>query len=279
MGKNDKVRLHVQICAYGMEGLESVAAHSHPEVNGVRWLVSLQMPEGQAYELPEELARRDDFDIIVHNDRGLSRNRNHALEFPCESDYVLIADDDVDYFAEALQTLVETFDSHPDVGIITCRYLCGEGYPKPYSDKIFSLDNPPKGYYISSVEIAVRRNAVSSVRFNENFGVGSGVFAAGEEDLWVHQLMKRGVKGIGVPIDLCRHDDITTGYRDRNTREYLLGRGLLITYMRPLTFLPRLLLSVVRADGNKFKHFKYVFLGAIYRFVKPGLLRVQPFRR
>ena len=64
MEHSGKVKLLVQIAAFEQAGIDRVAAHSHPPVEGVKYLVSLQAPNGQV-SIPKELSNREDFDIII----------------------------------------------------------------------------------------------------------------------------------------------------------------------------------------------------------------------
>lgn len=54
-------RLQVLVCTLGAEGIRRVCASSHPEVDGVRYLVSWQQPDGHV-DVPEEIKKRNDFE-------------------------------------------------------------------------------------------------------------------------------------------------------------------------------------------------------------------------
>ena len=89
--------LEVEICTYGLDGLQRVAQMTLPPVEGVRYRICMQNPDCAAVELPEAL-RRPDVDFFQHPTRGLSVNRNVALD-RAEADIILIADDDLHYTA------------------------------------------------------------------------------------------------------------------------------------------------------------------------------------
>ena len=69
------VKLQVLICTIGAEGIGRVVESSHPIVEGVEYLVSWQLPDGDM-DVPEALAVRDDVKVCKVNSRGICRNRN-----------------------------------------------------------------------------------------------------------------------------------------------------------------------------------------------------------
>ena len=116
---NQDIRLQVLICTLGGEGIRRVAAACHPQVCQVEYLVSWQLPEGDL-PVPEAL-QRPDFRIIKSDTRGLSRNRNAAIE-AASAPLCLISDDDVIYNADNLQGIIRHFDENPEEDILTFRY-------------------------------------------------------------------------------------------------------------------------------------------------------------
>lgn len=113
--------LEVMICTYGVAGIRRVAAHSHPRVEGVRYLVGWQMPKGEVdAEVPEALLR-DDFIILRHASSGLSKNRNYILA-RATAPLLLVSDDDVDYTTEGLCGIIESFARYPHCDLLTFRY-------------------------------------------------------------------------------------------------------------------------------------------------------------
>lgn len=209
LADKESVSLQVMICTYGQEGLKRIASSAHPKVEGVEYLVSCQI-EGY-FTIPKGL-NREDFKIISTSSKGLSVNRNHALS-RASAPVLLISDDDTDYSAEGLKNVIDAFRNHPDADIITFRYDSSIN-KKFYPAHSVSLSNIPKGYYISSIEIALRRHSIQGkIWFNENFGIGA-MFPSGEEDIFICECLNAGMKGIFVPITIARHDGSTTSERN-----------------------------------------------------------------
>ena len=265
-------KLQVQIVAFGQEGIERVASHNHPVVSGVRWLVSLQMPTGEEPNIPESILSREDFDIIVHHDRGVSLNRNHALDYPSDAPYVLFGDDDVDYHEHGLKDLIEAFESNPSADIICCRYTSNGEYIKNYGSGIFSIRKPPKGWYIATFEVAFRRNFSPRVRFNENISIGAKHLICGEDSLWFRDMLHAGAQGLGMPIDLCEHNGPTTSERHNRDSRLYFAKGAISTREHPVTWAPRLLARGLRAPIPYLSYLRHTFSGALFA-LRTGILR------
>lgn len=204
--------LQVLICTYGHQGLQRVAASSHPKVDGVEYLVSIQEePDKEESPIPKEL-KRNDFRLFVNLSKGLSINRNVALSL-ASSPLLLISDDDVDYTEEGLRAVIDAFHRHKDMDIIAFRYTSAS-HEKNYPSSPCYLDKPAKGYFVTSFEIAFRRESVQGkIWFNENFGIGA-MFPSGEEELFIRDCLDTGLKGIFLPITIGRHDNTTTSKRN-----------------------------------------------------------------
>lgn len=207
--KADEIQLQVLICTFGRDGIERVASGKHPEVAGVQYLVSWQASNG--IDVPEALLRHD-FTIHRTDTTGLSKNRNNALAH-ATAPLLLISDDDVDYTAEGLTTVISSFQKFPDIDIFTFKYT-SKTHQKYYPNIQFAIDKPPKGYFVTSFEIALKRNSiVGQVWFNENFGIGA-LFPSGEEDVFIKDCLDKGMKGLFIPITIARHDGPTTSEKN-----------------------------------------------------------------
>lgn len=229
--------MDVLICSFGPKGLEHLALHTPPRMQGVRYVVSWQLPDGDA-PVPVELVRND-IEVYKYATRGLSCNRNHALAH-LKGKYGLIADDDLIFLPSGLNEIIRYFDANPDVDIVTGRFI--GNLRKTYPSESFDLAHPPKGYYVSSIEIAFRTRSVieAGVSFDLRFGVGAP-FRAYEEALWLHQLQKRGLKGAYIPVDFSEHHHPSTGEYMSEDAEFIVGKGAFMKIVHPWTWTLRML--------------------------------------
>lgn len=241
--------LQVLICTFGNDGISKVAEGIHPEIAGVEYLVSWQSC-AENPTIPQELDRHD-FKIIISNTKGLSRNRNIALD-AATAKYCLISDDDVDYDADGLQKVIDVLENNRDICIATFKYS-GKDI-KVYPDYIFDLNKPPKNYSLSSIEIAFRREPVikSGIRFDERYGVGAE-FIAGEENLWIHYLLKNGLTGRFFPINIAFHNGESTGSRLASDPKLIECKGAVFTHLYPGTWILRMIRHALRCRKTGWK--------------------------
>lgn len=270
--KNNKTRLEVQLAVYGADGMNRLVCCAHPRCPGVKWRVAWQLNgrESVNVKIPEALAGRDDFSIEIFNDKGVAINRNHLLQSPTDAEFILFGDDDTNYSADGLNALIIAFDMHPAADVICCRYTNSGVYPKPYSQSVFNLLNPPRGWYVSLVEMAVRRDSLKNIKFADS--IGSTRLFCGEETILLHDLLKAGKKGLFVPIDICTHDALSTGERMQSSPDYAFNYGAVLTHIKPLSWPLRILLYSYRSPLPFIRCLKHTFQGAIYA------LRTKPFK-
>lgn len=256
--KAEVAKLDVLICTYGKEGIERVSASSHPEVEGVKYVVSWQINDKEA-KIPENL-KREDFEIFISDSKGLSLNRNIALTYS-SAPLSLIADDDVDYTSEQLKRIIELFNENPTTDLITFKYLSSEKYTKNYPSHSFNLKESPKGYFATSFEIAFRTQKIkdSKLQFNENFGIGAPVFCCGEEDIFIREAIREGVECRFFPEILCTHMGSTTSDRVWNSPNYLMTKGAVVYHSSPKKHVIRLIIQGLRSQfSGKTSFFRFI---------------------
>lgn len=235
------IQLQVMICTLGPDGISRVANASHPQVNGVEYLVSWQT-DGDT-PIPVKLDRPD-FNIITTQTRGLSANRNFALSH-ASAPFLLISDDDADYTTEGLNTVINAFHSNPDADLIAFRYD-SHSSSKFYPCTPCSLAEPPKGYFISSIELAFRRDAVQrKIWFNENFGIGA-IFPSGEEDIFVRDCLDQGLAGKFLPHTIVSHEATTTSGRNLMLPSRPMTKGAIFMRLHPRQWPLRMLAHALR---------------------------------
>lgn len=234
--------LDVLICTCGRDGIERVAQMKLPQTDGVAYVVSWQLTDDEFdADVPQALARHD-LKVYKMNGRGLSRNRNNAISHST-ADICLIADDDLDYTDDQLAAVMTTFEQNEHLDVAAFRF---SGSGKVYPAHEFDLAQMPKGYYVSSVEIAFRRQSVGELRFNEWFGLGAPVLHSGEESVFVYQALCHGLKCRYFPITITHHGATTTGVRTL-TPGVLMAQGAYLSIVHRATALMRIFLFAWRS--------------------------------
>ena len=257
------------------EGIERVDTMLLPPRVDIGYLVSWQHSSNKDIELPKNL-KRDDVKICDLDGRGLSRNRNNCIEH-ASADVCLIADDDCRYTHEQLQSVMDTFERNHDVDIATFKYS-GEGNKKYYPEQSTDLGSFPKGYYVSSIEVAFKRESVQGkVWFNENFGLGTEPFHCGEENLFIQEALALGLKCRFFPITIV-HDQQPLEFLNRSMDTgTLMAHGADLEIFHRGTKHVRALLKAWRLKRNEkvpfFHGLRHIFKGINYMKHHPEILK------
>lgn len=206
-------RLSILFCTIGKR-IARLPMFVPPPCEGVCYVVSWQ---DQGEDIPADvsgfLSRRPDTTLSRCPGTGLSRNRNHALAH-CRTELAALADDDVRYRPEQLRLIMETARRNPDTDVFCFQATDGTGRPlKDYSPTPFSYRQRPRGIYFSSIEIVVRRRKALPP-FDERFGLGAPYLSCGEEEVFLHEADRRGLRIRYVPAAICS----TTGAASTGSR-------------------------------------------------------------
>lgn len=214
--------LEIQICTFGKEGLVSVSKMKLPEHENIIYTVCLQNPDLEKIEIPKELSRRD-IRILQHASKGLSLNRNYGIDNSI-GDIILISDDDLNYEYEGLDNVLNTFDNNPSLDFAAFKHIGGDN--KKFPEQEFDFSNKePKGYYLTSFELAIRRKSLTDdIRFSPSLGIGAPFYGAAEENVFLIRLRKTGLNGRFFPLVIVEHGDVTTGNRSPS-KAFLRAQG------------------------------------------------------
>lgn len=177
-------------------------------------------------KLPLFMEERTDVEVITSGTKGLSVSRNIGLQ-NCRTPYALIADDDVEYIPEALNTLLRKIErDRPSFTLCKIQTLEGEPEYKEYPMETYRV----KGlkHWVSSIEILVdiREIKNNKVYFDERFGLGA-IYDRGEEEVFVRDLMKHDLEGIYYPLEIVKHPYMSSGKNERSIEEYWFVQGAL----------------------------------------------------
>lgn len=237
--------LDVAVATHGKDGILRVEKMLLPPQKGVRYVVSWQ-EHGDA-PVPVSLVSRDDVEICRLGLRGVSNNRNNAIDH-CDGDIILNSDDDLVYEKDAFVKIVEAFESDSGLDLATFRVKFHKDKPYPPDGTRLTLPFP-KNYWVSCVEIAFRRECLTDVRFNPKIGPGAPELLCGEDELFVVDAVGRGKQCRHIAELICSHPHPSTG--DRVSEGILKSNGFLIHHIYPTTYLLRILLKAYRLKKQK----------------------------
>lgn len=239
------MKLNILVCTT-VRRVAEVAKLLLPQRGDVSYIVSVQYDGDMlpALSLPE--LERDDVSVHFLKGYGLCRNRNNALRL-ADGDVALIADDDLRYKTEYLDTVLRVFGMNEGLDVALFKMMCDSNgkEPKPYPEECTGFPvKGYRGYYPSSAEMALRVTSVrGKVCFDERFGLGAGKLNCGEEDVFLKDCSVAGLSVMFFPYFVAEHAGSSTGELlfsdDANivsrgaTAHYLFGCG---AYPRALKF-------------------------------------------
>lgn len=217
------------ICTIG-DGISRIPAMLMPPTEGTTYLVSWQQPREDSHgEIPSTLLERKDVKVITLDGRGLSRNRNHALEH-ATGDILVLADDDCRYTPKSLENIRRAYEDYPDADIIQFQCSLPDGtLMRRYPAYSYLYKDRPKGMSPFSVELTLRGNR-NTLRFDTRFGIG-GPLGCGEEEIFVETAYREGKNVRYVPLLLVETPGETTGTRFATDRGVRRAKGGVLCFL------------------------------------------------
>ncbi len=187
--------LDILICSLN-KGVVRVQDVLLPPQENVRYVVSYQYTDERYLDLiPKVLASRPDVSVYTYKGQGLSANRNLALD-KATADIVMYADDDAHILPDTPAKVLRVFEEHAD---LDAAFFCASTYTgkalKNYPAEDFDVLAMPTAYTVSALEMACRRKSVQGrIRFDERFGLGTKFLTCGEEEIWLEDALRLGLK-------------------------------------------------------------------------------------
>lgn len=126
--------------------------------------------------------------------KGLSKARNKGLEV-ASGEIVVLSDDDCWYPENAFETIVRTFQEQKSAKVILSQIFDPEQniMYKKYNSKEKFIKYRLELMSRSSIEIAFKKQAVMSPKFNERLGLGSEFVCGEEVDFLLNNYEKKAI--------------------------------------------------------------------------------------
>lgn len=262
--------LDLALVTYQPQGIIRVSNQKLPQVEGVRYVVSWQQHHDAP--IPSDIASRPD--IIVHrfDGKGIASNRNNAIAH-CSGDIILFADDDIIYTHQGLTYVINVFEDNHNLALATFKSVNDSDCCYPLNEtQLYS--HLPKGYYITSFEIAFRRATCGALRCHPKLGLGSPELHGGEDEVFLMNAIKHGYDCRFFPLTICTHDHPSTGTKMNPTDGNLRASGCVIALYYPWTSPLRIPLKAWRL----YKSGRSAF-GRAVRLLVAGAMKAPGLRR
>lgn len=148
---------------------------------------------------------KDNVRWINTKSRGLSKSRNIGIKI-ATSNLCLLSDNDVFINFKKLGFIAPMINKE-DVGCVVCGNISDVGFN---TNKLIFL-NKRKALKVCSWQIILNRKRVKDIFFDERFGLGSDLNNSGEENIYLTDILRKGIKIIAIPSKLIDHRDSGTG--------------------------------------------------------------------
>lgn len=191
--------------------------------------------------------------FISTTDRGLSKSRNMAIK-NASGDICVVCDDDLRYYDNCIEDIRNAYKKNPEADIIIFCYHAKGRQMKKFYNKPKRL-NYIDTMRVTSFQITFKRNSIvkKGILFNEFFGTGSSFYQAGEENIFLFECLRKGLKIYFEPIYILEViDDSESSWFNGYNAKYMFDRGAIFTAMSKTFSLILILQFLIR----KYKKYK-----------------------
>src|SRR5699024_10582607 len=174
--------------------------------------------------------------FINSKDRGLSKSRNLAIK-NSDAEICLFTDNDVIFEDGYIDTILTAYEKYPDADIIAFT-VESTSTDRSISSLKTGKVNRVMYMKVSSVQITFKRKIVeeNDLYLNEKFGAGSDYFNSGEENIFLYQAIKKGLKMYYVDQKIAKVSfDDSTWYGKKPEKD-LLTKGAMFYTMSPILY-------------------------------------------
>ena len=199
---------------------------------GVRYVVSYQYTDARYLDLiPASVKGREDVSLFLYKARGLSANRNMALD-KATADLVMYADDDARLLDDTPDRAIAPFVADEELDVAFFQASTYTGRPlKSYPEKSFRISRREQDYGISALEMVCRRRRVQGkVRFDERFGLGTRFLTCGEEEVWLDDALRAGLRMAYIPQKLVETSTMLKSAELYSSAGVMRSRGAIMYY-------------------------------------------------
>ena len=187
-------------------------------------IVLVQNPDESNYST-EKLQGK----LVELKGKGVAKSRNAAIQY-ASGKYLIFGDDDITFVEDGLKECISYLESHPECSIIMAQTADESGklrktYPKK-SHKLSRFNSAKAATYELVIRIESIRKA--GIKFDENFGAGAENYL-GDEYIFIADSLKKGLKGVFLPITVAIHPSESSGSlwgtdRDLKARSKVFSR-------------------------------------------------------
>lgn len=164
--------------------------------------------------------------VMEISSRGVGVNRNTGI-LNSKADILVFADQDMMYEDDYAHKIESEFSNHPEADMILFNVQVAEDR-KTYENTTWKRVHWYNCGRYGAVSFAIRRARLleSRVMFSQLFG-GGARYSAGEDSLFLKDLMDKGIRVYASPIVIGKEDDTESTWFKGYDEKFFYDRGVL----------------------------------------------------
>ncbi|MGX1024002.1 glycosyltransferase family A protein [Psychroflexus sp. MBR-150] len=154
---------------------------------------------------------RKNIRVVNVFEKGLSKSRNLAIKH-AKAKICFIADDDIEYLPNAIDTVIQAYQDYPDAALISFQFLRENNQPyKIYKSQSGYQNRLLHQQSLSSIEISFNLKLVrnNDIAFNNLFGLWAR-FVCAEESVFRDDIIRKHLKVVYIDKPIVKHYGKTT---------------------------------------------------------------------
>ena len=208
-------------------------------------------------EIADKYVDRLDIKYIKSDKKGLSYNRNIGID-AAQGKILAFPDDDCAYKPDTIEKAINFFEKNNEYKIYSCKTMDFNEVDtfKQMHNGICGINSLNVMDTITSITFFVLFEDRNYLKFDERLGVG-GEFGAGEEVVYILELLSRGYKGRYFGDDIIYHPAKKhSKSKEKYQRDFNYGRGFgalckkEIVYRKNKKFIKIMAYKIIRNIGG-----------------------------
>lgn len=224
--------------------------------------------DNQIYDYEFDLSK-----LYSCKEKGLSRSRNCAIE-KSVGDICIIADDDIVYETNYEEVILEAYRKNPRADVIIF-----------YVENVKDRDAFKTGLIdffhalrVCSVQITFRKDKIISknIKFDTLFGTGSGCFSHGEENIFLTDCIKKGLKVYYVPDKIATLTNFASSWFNGYDQLFWESVGAELYRMSIILHFPLMIMFLIRKRKLYKNSYKWQ---EVLKFMFSGIKKYKKIKR
>jgi glycosyltransferase involved in cell wall biosynthesis len=204
-------------------------------------------------------------------ERGVGLSRNNAL-LRATADLVLFSDEDIILNTDYADTITQEFTAHPEADLILFNVDVDERRAT-YKNTAFKRIRWYNYGRYPTYSIVARTDRLHSanVTFSLLFG-GGAKYANGEDSLFLHDCLKKGLRVYGSPREIGREEYRESTWFNGYNEKFFTDRGVLYHHLYGIMAKPFALRFLLAKKAEMCREIK---LSEAYKFMKIGISSIK----